>query len=127
MQQVSKIISGGQTGVDRAALDVALKLDIPCGGWVPAGRIAEDGLVDDCYPLQETPSSKYTQRTSWNVRDSDGTLILSWGELTGGTAKTYLIATQLPRPCYVVDLSLEPDTSFVQEWLALHAITTLNI
>ncbi len=127
MSSIRKIISGGQTGVDRAALDVALELGIPCGGWIPAGRIAEDGVVDDCYPLQETPSDKYSQRTAWNVRDSDGTLILALGELTGGTAKTYNLAIQSHLPCYVVDLTLAPDVSFVQDWLKLHHLKILNI
>src|SRR3954454_8651242 len=84
----TKIVSGGQTGVDRAALDVALALGIPCGGWCPKGRKAEDGPIEDRYPLSETPSSDYRQRTLWNIRDSDATLILTWGEPTGGTLLT---------------------------------------
>ena len=73
----TKIISGGQTGVDRAALDVALELGLPCGGWCPRGRRAEDGPIDPRYPLTETPWDGYPQRTEWNVRDADGTLILT--------------------------------------------------
>ena len=88
---VEKIVSGGQTGVDRAALDVALELGIPCGGWCPRGRRAEDGALSARYPLMETPSDDYVQRTTWNIRDSDGTLILTRGEPTGGTAQTALI------------------------------------
>lgn len=72
-----KIVSGGQTGVDRAALDVALELGLPCGGWCPKGRKAEDGVIHSRYPLKETPSEEYNERTTWNVRDSDGTLIVS--------------------------------------------------
>ena len=82
---LTRIVSGGQTGVDRAALDVALELSIPCGGWCPKGRKAEDGALPARYPLKETPSEEYAQRTTWNVRDSDGTLILTHGAPTGGT------------------------------------------
>ena len=71
-----EIVSGGQTGVDRAALDAALALGMRCGGWCPAGRWAEDGPIDPRYPLRETPSGDPAQRTEWNVRDSDATLIL---------------------------------------------------
>ena len=85
---VEKIISGGQTGADRAALDVALELKIPCGGWCPKGRRAEDGRIDDRYPLKETPSTDYRVRTRLNVEESDGTLVITRGPLTGGTALT---------------------------------------
>jgi hypothetical protein len=76
---VREIISGGQTGVDRAALDVARDLGIPCGGWCPKGRRAEDGRIADRYPLQETSSSDYSVRTKSNVREPDGTLLCSLG------------------------------------------------
>ncbi|MHC4448286.1 MAG: YpsA SLOG family protein, partial [Planctomycetota bacterium] len=72
-----KIVSGGQTGVDRAALDVAMELGVPCGGWCPQGRLAEDGEIDARYPLTETSRAHAAQRTEWNVRDSDGTLIIA--------------------------------------------------
>src|SRR5262249_20137195 len=85
---IARLVSGGQTGVDRAALDAALEVGVPCGGWCPKGRKAEDGRIDDRYPLCETPSAAYSQRTRWNVRDSDGTLVLAWGEPTGGTLLT---------------------------------------
>ena len=77
---LAKIVSGGQTGVDRAALDVALDLSLPCGGWCPKGRKAEDGPIAAHYPLTETPLDSYPQRTEWNVRDSDGTLVLTRGK-----------------------------------------------
>ena len=83
-----KIISGGQTGVDRAALDVAIHQGLPHGGWCPSGRRAEDGSIDAIYTLQETASRDYPCRTKWNVRDSDATLILYLGVPEGGTAYT---------------------------------------
>lgn len=80
-----KILSGGQTGTDRAALDWAIAHGIPHGGWCPKGRKAEDGPIDGRYQLQETPSSSYVERTEWNVRDSDGTVVFSIAAvLTGG-------------------------------------------
>ena len=83
------IVSGGQTGADRAALDWALAHGMPCGGWCPKGRKAEDGPIDSKYPLKETPSSSYLQRTEWNVRDSDATVLFSIeSALTGGSKKT---------------------------------------
>src|SRR5437870_6380616 len=96
---LTKIISGGQTGVDRAALDVALELGLPCGGWCPKGRRAEDGPIPARYPLAETPWSGYPQRTLWNVRDSDGTLILVDGEPDRGTQLTIELAKRKKKLC----------------------------
>jgi hypothetical protein len=104
---IGKLVSGGQTGVDRAALDTALELGIPCGGWCPQGRKAEDGTIPDRYPLSETPSSDYSQRTRWNVRDADGTLILNWGEPTEGTLLTVEVCRELGKPHLVIDLADE--------------------
>src|SRR5947199_5509021 len=84
----TNIVSGGQTGVDRAALDVALELGLPCGGWCPRGRRAEDGPIPAHYPLCETRSPIYPVRARWNVRDSDATLILTRGRADRGTALT---------------------------------------
>ncbi|MCB9769670.1 MAG: putative molybdenum carrier protein [Candidatus Omnitrophica bacterium] len=95
-----KILSGGQTGADRAALDFAIEHGIPHGGWCPKGRIAEDGEIDERYDLKETPSTDYDQRTEWNVRDSDGTVIFSIGKhLTGGSLFTKQVAENLGKPC----------------------------
>ena len=124
---IEKIVSGGQTGVDRAALDAALALGIPCGGWCPRGRRAEDGILPARYPLRETPLDDYAQRTTWNVRDSDGTLILTRGPTTGGTAQTVDDAVQLHKPYLVVDLAESPDAAAVRDWLAQHRIRALNV
>ena len=113
--------------MDRAALDVALELGIPCGGWCPSGRLAEDGLIDPRYPLRETPSADYAQRTEWNVRDSDGTLIVTRGRPTGGTAQTIVYARQLHKPHLTVDVTQPMDLLVVRAWMAREHIHILNI
>ncbi len=124
-----RIVSGGQTGVDRAALDVALALGLPCGGWCPRDRRAEDGAIPARYPLQETPSPEYAQRTAWNVRDADATLVLTRGRPAGGTALTIAIARRLRRPLRVVDLARKADPADVGRWIAIAAqeAGTLNV
>jgi len=124
---LEKIVSGGQTGVDRAALDAALELGLACGGWCPRGRRAEDGPLADRYPLAETPSADYAQRTEWNVRDSDGTLILTVGRPDRGTALTLELAKRMPRPCHVADPSEMGELEPAREWIAQHEIRTLNV
>ncbi len=124
---VDKIVSGGQTGVDRAALDAALSLDITHGGWCPQGRRAEDGTIATQYRLRETPSSDYLQRTEWNVRDSDATLILTRGEVEGGTAATAQYAGRHEKPLLIVDLLSEPPVETARQWLSQNRIRTLNI
>ena len=124
---MERLISGGQTGVDRAALDVALSIGLPCGGWCPKGRRAEDGVLAPRYPLRETPSEEYAQRTTWNVRDSDGTLILTKGTPTGGTAFALQIAVQLGKPCLIVDLEKSARSSTVHRWLTPYRIRVLNV
>jgi hypothetical protein len=98
-----QIVSGGQTGVDRGALDAALACGVACGGWCPAGRLAEDGRMPDRYPLREAPRPGYRERTARNVLDSDGTLLLYFGELSGGTEETLALCLQLRRPYRLVD------------------------
>ncbi len=127
MVPVIRIVSGGQTGVDRAALDTALALGVPCGGWCPGGRFAEDGRIEDRYPLTETPSEKTAQRTEWNVRDSDGTLVLTRGEPSGGTALTIRLARRLARPFLVVDPTAERDVDRVRSWIRRNRIEVLNV
>jgi len=122
-----KIVSGGQTGVDRAALDAAIKLKMNYGGWCPKGRKSEDGLIPKSYLLQETPSDDYSQRTEWNVRDSDGTLILTWGEATGGTKLTWDLAAKLKKPFFVVDFENEPAYRNILDWIQNRRISILNV
>ncbi|MBF0309212.1 MAG: putative molybdenum carrier protein [Magnetococcales bacterium] len=98
------LVSGGQTGVDRAALDFALERGLPCGGWCPRGRWAEDGPLAARYPLQETPDAVVAQRTAWNVRDADATLIFKRGELSGGTLLTLQLVREMGKPHVIVDL-----------------------
>jgi putative molybdenum carrier protein len=124
---IEKLISGGQTGVDRAALDFALQLGIACGGWCPKGRRAEDGVIPPSYPLQETPTEEYPERTEWNVRDADGTLILTRGTPDRGTALTVKLAKRMKKPFYVVDLSQPAFPEAVRAWLQENAIRVLNV
>jgi len=123
----TKIISGGQSGVDRAALDVAQELSIACGGWCPRGRRAEDGPLAARYPLIETPLQKYSQRTAWNVRDSDGTLILTRGQAKGGTALTVKLAEGLGKPYLLLDLTDAPQPADVHEWAQRNGVRILNV
>ena len=125
---VDTIISGGQTGVDRAALDTAIELDIPHTGWCPAGRLAEDGKLDEHYRLSETPTSDYLERTEWNVRDSDATLILNPGDnLEGGTAATCKYTRCYHKPCLVINLHQPPAINGFRKWINAHNISRLNI
>jgi hypothetical protein len=124
---IERIVSGGQTGVDRAALDAARALGTPCGGWCPRGRRAEDGPIDARYPLRETPSADYPERTEWNVRDSDGTLVLTRGRPSGGTALTIALARRRGRPVLVLDLEQGPDPGEVRRWAETSEVAVLNV
>ena len=120
------IVSGGQTGVDRAALDVAIALGIAHGGWCPAGRLAEDGSVPSRYELRETDSSEYPVRTEQNVIDSDATLILYEGNIKGGTLLTRRICRRLGKDHLTVAIDNgRPET--VRQWLARTRPATLNV
>jgi hypothetical protein len=116
--------------VDRAALDVALEGKIPCGGWCPRGRRAEGGTVPAAYPLAETPAANYRQRTAWNVRDSDATLVLAWGPPAGGTRFTVESCRARGKPYRVADLA-DPSTwepaalADLRHWLL--AVHVLNV
>jgi hypothetical protein len=128
---IEKIVSGGQTGADRAAWDVALALGIEIGGWVPLGRLAEDGRIPDRYPgLRECDSEAYEIRTERNVRDSDATLVLAFGPPLGGTALTERFARSHHKPRFRVDLSRsspEECATRVRQWLAREGPRTLNV
>jgi len=125
---VKRIVSGGQTGVDRAALDVAIELGLPHGGWCPRGRRAEDGPIPARYRLQETESAAYHVRTERNVIDSDATLVLTRGEPVGGTALTVRLANQHGRPLLVVDLARQPlDVATVRTWISNSSAGVLNV
>lgn len=106
---------------------MALQLGIPCGGWVPKGRRAEDGVISDAYPLREMASRRYADRTRRNVTDSDATLILTYGEPSGGTGLTVACAQAWKRPCLIVELSLPANPESVRRWISDHHIRTLNI
>ena len=122
-----RIVSGGQTGVDRAALDIALALGLPVGGGCPQGRRAEDGVIPDRYPLIETPERNYPTRTRRNIEDADGTLLLNQGKLDGGTALTADLARQIGKPCLVVALEEGIEPATFRDWLAENHITVLNV
>ncbi|NNC66035.1 MAG: hypothetical protein HKN84_14720 [Gammaproteobacteria bacterium] len=129
--RLKKIVSGGQTGADRAALDVAMALGLETGGRVPNGRRAEDGRIPVRYSgLIETDTESYQTRTALNVRDADATLIFSFGEATGGTALTLKLAQSSQKPFLAVDLesaAREDAAERVREWLAETCVRVLNV
>ncbi len=123
-----KVVSGGQTGVDRAALDAAIAVGLKVGGWCPAGRVAEDGALDRSYVLTETPSADPAQRTEWNVRDSDATLVIVRGEaLRGGTKLTVEIARRLSKPVVILQLVDRHVADHAIDWIRGRSLSTLNI
>jgi hypothetical protein len=124
------IVSGGQTGVDRAALEWALSHRVPHGGWCPKRRKAEDGSIPTRFKLEETPSPSYAVRTLWNVRDSDGTVIFSrTPALKGGTKQTVIFARELRKPCLhlVHSLGVNEAAKQLTEFLREHRVVVLNV
>jgi hypothetical protein len=121
------ILSGGQTGVDRAALDVAIALGLEHGGWCPRGRKAEDGRIDERYQLRETESSEYHVRTEMNVQAADATLILAAGALVGGTKLTEIFALRHGARYRLVNMNEPIDFDALRAWLRNEKIAVLNV
>jgi hypothetical protein len=127
---IRKIISGGQTGADQAALDAAIKLGIPHGGWIPKGRLTENGPLPDKYQLAEMPGSAYVLRTEQNVIDSNGTLIISHGDLSEGSDYTRKMTIKHHRPWLHIDLNKTPAfkaVTLICSWIDENAIEILNV
>lgn len=128
---IAKIVSGGQTGADRAALDVAIRHGLPHGGWCPRGREAEDGVISEQYRLTETPLVHPSQRTEWNVRDSDATVVFTLGaQPAGGSLLTIETAARLRKPCLHLSVSDETydDRALVlRQFVSEKRIVVLNV
>lgn len=128
-EHVTKIVSGGQTGADRAGLDVAIRHAFPHGGWCPKGRRAEDGPIGGQYKLVETPSSNYIQCAEWNVRDTDGTVVFTLrSTLTGSSLKTMEFARKHKKPCFHISPAKHYQPSLeLQRFAQEHGIRELNV
>lgn len=137
---LEKVVSGGQTGVDRAGLDAAMDHGLAVGGWCPRGRRSEDGRIPPKYPLKETAARSYAVRTEWNVRDSDGTLIIAMDAITTGTKLTAGFARRSLKPLQIVKLrsdssenlfddenSITDQIDSVVDWIHRHRIRVLNV
>lgn len=133
---LTQVVSGGQTGVDRAGLDAAIFHNIPHGGWCPAGRRSEDGRIPDTYQLRESESRNYAVRTKQNVNDSDGTLILFEDSMSRGTQLTAKFARQLKRPLISIDIiellewtddRLAEEVQRVNTWIETENVNVLNV
>jgi hypothetical protein len=122
-----KIVSGGQTGVDRAALDFAIRCGIPHGGYCPKGRRSESGRIADQYRLLECASPDYAMRTALNVAHSDGTLVLTRGRPEGGTQRTIYLCREYGKPAFIIDLDRKLKRADFAAWLNAHQIETLNV
>ncbi|MEK7505547.1 MAG: putative molybdenum carrier protein [Patescibacteria group bacterium] len=124
---ISKIISGGQTGVDRAALDFAIKNNIAHSGFCPKGRRSEDGIIPDKYNLTETDSPDYLTRTAMNVKNSDGTLIITRGNPEGGTRETINLCIRNNKPKFIISSEHKFRTQEFFYWVKENNIATLNV
>jgi hypothetical protein len=127
---VRKVVSGGQTGADRGALDAAIEMNVPHGGFCPRGRLAEDGPIPEKYQLEEMASTSYAHRTEANVRNSDGTLLITRGPATGGSALTARLASELGKPFLQLDLSIQARGEAIasaRTWLEREDVRILNV
>ena len=127
---IKKIISGGQTGADQAGLDAAIELGIAHGGWIPKGRKTEEGPLPAKYKLKEMGTTSYPKRTEQNILDSDGTVIFTFGKLTGGSALTRKLSKAHGFPCLHVDLNkvtVGEGAELVRPWIEKHKIKVLNV
>ena len=127
---LTKIVSGGQTGVDRGALDATLAAGFPCGGRCPAGRAAEDGPIAARYPLAEMPDGGYIERTIQNVIDSDATLVFYFGELEGGTEQTVVHCMRRQKPYKLIDgdeVTPARAAALAADFVARHRVSVLNV
>ena len=127
---IEKIISGGQTGADRSALDFAIDNNIPHGGWIPKGRITETGQLPKKYHLQEMETASYDKRTERNVIDSDGTVIVSHGDLTGGSALTQTYTIKHHKPCIHLNMknaTIMEAADSLNNWIGKNNIKILNV
>ncbi len=125
-----KIISGGQTGVDRAALDAALESGVSAGGWCPEGRQAEDGPIAEKYPLQELPDGSYKERTLKNVQDSDATIIIYFESISGGTEETLLYCLNEKKPYLLIDgsgITEDSASKRIKQFIDENQISRLNV
>ncbi len=125
-----KVVSGGQSGVDRASLDAALECDVEAGGWCPEGRVASDGIIPNRYPVKELPGAGYRQRTRKNVLDSDGTAILYWGFPVGGTELTISFCIKEKKPYVLIDaeeLSIERAAEKISAFIRFNSVSVLNV
>jgi len=121
------IVSGGQTGVDRAALDFALQNNIPCKGWCPKGRIAEDGPIDPAYPLKETNTDDHTERTRANVRDAGGTVLIYLETIDEGSRTALQYCKSLGKPVYIINERFPANQDEFSGWLEVNGIKSLNM
>lgn len=121
-----KIVSGGQSGADQAALDWAIANGVDHGGWCPKGRKSEDGKIDPKYLLTETPNANYLERTEWNVRDSDATVIFTLDpKLSTGSKRTMEFAEKLGKPCRHFRPGV--DVKFLRRFLEMYKVKVLNV
>jgi hypothetical protein len=127
---LTKLVSGGQSGVDRGVLDAALAVRFSCGGWCPPGRAAEDGVIPAHYPLTEMPAGGYLERTIKNVLDSDATLVIYFGELHGGTEQTVVHCMKHRKPYKLIDADEIPAkraAELTSRFIAQHDVSILNV